>query len=191
MDEAIEVKQHGRRLMVLAACGAVCVLAVGGALLASALFPQALHPWPLFRSITLAPEGLAQVPAIGKGMLGLKALTWTLACLWPLWALYCLGQALCLGNVLNQRTTAAFGQLAHSVAGSLVLQAAPDLIAGFLDGLSESAGLARPFRMTGDFGFNLGVGGTYLAIVACFCLYSIAYLMKLAADAADDARSIV
>ena len=38
---------------------------------------------------------------------------------------------------------------------------------------------------------GIDFGNTYLFVISCLCLYSVAHLMRLATEAADDARSIV
>jgi|LNAP01.1.fsa_nt_gb hypothetical protein len=197
MDIENRIKRHGRHLMSLASAGALCI-ALAGLLLAAA--PHFLdfqaQSW-LGAKLSIAPELLARLSPQLKTLLSLKALAWTIAWLWPLLALRRLGQVLWQGNVLNGRTADAFRQLAHSIVASIVLQAAPDFLIGFVDGyLKGSIGASGdPGKSVIDvfdaFGSSLGLGGTYVAVIACVCLYSVAHLTKLAAAAADEARGFV
>jgi hypothetical protein len=114
-------------------------------------------------------------------MLTLSSICLMLSYLAPLFALRMLGRSLYRNEALTLPVANAFRQLAHSLLLYALLQFTSGLLAGFIDVGSDQPG----------FKYRIDFGQPYLLVVACLCLYSVAPLMKLAAQAADDSRSIV
>ena len=117
----------------------------------------------------------------GKTLVCVSNVLWTLAYLLPLIALRHLGSSLYGHEALTSPIATAFRWLAHSMLANIALLMA----AGFLIAMAEEAGNLHIYHSTFD------IRGDYLWIIACVCLYSVAHLMRLATEAADDARSIV
>lgn len=175
------IRRHGYHLMSLASLGTVAIAVLG--LLASAM------PWlpdwnPQWAGWSLAGLSWQQTQAMnpqGKLLLSLSGLAWTLAYLLPLGALRRLGNRLYRHDALTRPVADAFRWLAHS----LLLYALVNFGAALLAAFASEVGGGDPPK------FTLGFSGAYLFLVACLCLYSVAHLMRLAAEAADDSRSIV
>ena len=191
MNSEEKIKRHGYHLMSLALLGMICVFRVGLTLVAmpyvSDWRPQA-RIWARISGIEW--QQAIHLDSTSKAFLSLSFVAWTLSYLLPLSALRRLGRNLYRHEALTLPVANAFRWLAHSVLIGLLLQGVPDAGAGFINGLAEGYNAAgtTPIRHV-PHGF--GVGTTYIAIIACVCLYSVAHLMKLAAEAAEDSRSIV
>ncbi|KAF1691306.1 hypothetical protein CSC62_16275 [Pseudoxanthomonas jiangsuensis] len=118
-----------------------------------------------------------------------------IALLFPLWMLHRLGRCFRHTNVLGVRTSMAVRHLAHSIlAGQILLQA----LAGFFVGVAGAIAKVDGFEVLPAFsGYDihtsfLGVLTEILApLVVCITLYSLAWLIRIGAEAADDARGIV
>ncbi|HET7161319.1 MAG TPA: hypothetical protein VFI32_01420 [Rhodanobacteraceae bacterium] len=182
MNVENRIKRHGRRLMSLASLGIACVCLLGLCLVA---MPW-LHDWNPQSAVWSKISGLdwsqvVRLNGAGKVLVAVSNLFWTLAYLLPLVALRHLGNSLYRQEALTLPIATAFRWLAHSMLANIVLLMA----AGFLIAMAEEAGQLRIYHSTFD------VRGDYMWVIACICLYSVAHLMRLATEAADDARSIV
>ena len=107
-----------------------------------------------------------------------------LSYLFPLVAMRGLGRSLMREEALSLPVAKAFRRVGHATLLYALFRGMPDFVNGFIDGFN---GTTTP-------SFHLDVGyfsDLYLPVIACVCLYSVAHLMKLAAEAADDARGIV
>ena len=104
----------------------------------------------------------------------------TLAYLLPLVMLRRLGKRLYRHEALSRPVADAFLWLAHS----LLLFAALRFAGSLLVLSAVAAGSS-----TATFGINFS--DAYLFVILCLGMYSVAHIMRLAAEAADDSRSIV
>ena len=175
-----KIRRHGYHLMSLASIGMVAVAVFG--ILTSAM------PWmpdwhPQASGWNLAGLDWRQTQALnqeGKTQLSLAGLTWTLAYLLPLVMLRRLGKRLYRHEALSRPVADAFLWLAHS----LLLFAALRFAGSLLVLSAVAAGSS-----TATFGINFS--DAYLFVILCLGMYSVAHIMRLAAEAADDSRSIV
>lgn len=182
MNPEIKIMRHGYHLMSLASVGIACV-AVWGLLLVCMPYlpnwnPQATS-WATIAKVEW--EQAVRMNAAGKAWLSLAYAIWTLAYLLPLFALRKLGRALFRSEALTTPVAKAFLWLAHS----LPLNALLCFIAGMFIGIAAEVGGVEAHN------FKLDIGGFYIFLIATLCLYSVAHLMRLASEAADDSRSIV
>ena len=174
------IRRHGYHLMSLASLGMVALAGVG--LLTSAM-PWFTHWNPTWLSGNLGGLDWEQAQAMnrqGKALLSLAGIVWTLAYLVPLVALRRLGDRLYRHEALTRPVADAFLWLAHSLPAFALLSVAATT-------LTVYATVAGSSKTT----FNLDFSGIYLFLVACLGLYSVAHIMRLASEAADDSRSIV
>lgn len=191
------VRQHGRHLMGVALVAIVASAAYTLWCLAMPWWqPDKLDPALLARHFDLVvSDPAAMTPAVKALLVPTFALT-GLQALLPLFMLHRLGRCFSYENALDRRTAVAVRRLSHSIVASLVLLPA---LAGFLFAFAQTIaastgvemGLASSsFDSPASFLASLGAG-VVLPLVACICLYSLAWLIRIGADAADDARSIV
>ncbi len=174
-----KVRIHGRTLVTLASLGAAIVVSYGLVMAACAWLPASAasfwHGLPGMEWTSLvAPSGAQRL------QLSLAALLWTGALLAPLPALRRLGKRLQRHNLLSRPVTRAFAWLAHS----LPLYAALAAISAVLRQVAMS-------ELASGQAITLDLTQFYLLLVTGVCLYTVAHLMRLAADVAEDARSIV
>lgn len=112
-----------------------------------------------------------------------------LSYLFPLMAMQSLGRRLMREEALSLPVADAFRRIGHSTLLFALFQGIPDFINGFIDGFNDGTQGMWTMHFS-----PLAVGyfsDLYLPIIASLCLYSVAHLMKLAAQAADDSRSII
>ena len=174
------IQRHGRHLKSLACIGVAGVAALGDLAAASPwidMWALRTSAWSVFG---MPAHEAAALPDDARMLLSAACLLVTLAFLLPLLALRQLGQRLRDGDALGRPVADAFRSLAHS----LPLMAGLRLVANALAGAAAGVG-------GDDYHLSVDVGDTYLFLIACLCLYSVAHLMRLAAETADDARSIV
>ncbi len=107
-----------------------------------------------------------------------------LSYLFPLMAMHGLGRRLMREEALSLPVANAFRRVGHSTLLYALFQGIPEFVNGFIDGFLGKT--MPPFHLCVGYFSEL-----YLPIIASLCLYSVAHLMKLAAEAADDVRSIV
>jgi len=180
MRPELKIHRHGYHLMSLASAGSVCTLLLG-VLLASMPWLPDWHPQSTIWKIgEMDWERTQALSNNGKWLATSSCLLWTLACLAPLLALRRLGDRLYRYDALSRPVADGFHWLAHS----LPLHALLKLGAWTLEIAAEGDG-------GGEIGLTWDIGGTYLFLVGCLCLYSVAHVMRLASAAAEDARSIV
>jgi len=179
MSPELKIRRHGYHLMTLASVGTLVVAAAGLAwvLLVLAASPAVLAAWERF---DLTPEAAARLEAGTRGLLVLAAVLSTLAYLLPLAAVRRTGKALHAHPALSAPVARAFMHLAHSLPLSALCSLAADLVAAW----ALSSPGAVQLRIS--FGAN-----PYYFLLACLCLYSVAHLLHLAVQAAEDARSII
>lgn len=180
MRPELKIRRHGYHLMSLASLGMgmAAVLGVGASLLA-----WSVQASPSLLSLELfgAPlDELAGMEREARLLLALSGLVLTAAWLVPLFALRRVGKALYRYEALSLQVASAFMLLAHSLPAWLLLSLGHWVLAS----LAYSTGAGREVSFTVS-------SSSYLFILACLCLYSVAHVMRLAAAAADDARSIV
>ena len=177
----LQLRRHGYHLMSLASIGTLSVVVMG--LMTSAM------PWlpdwnPQWLGWNLAGMDWQQTLTLnrqGKILLSLSGIVWLLAYLMPLAALRRLGDRLYRHDALSRPVADAFRWLAHSLPLYALLSLGALLLAAFA---GEVGGGEQPK-------FSVSFSGIYLFLIACLCLYSVAHIMRLATEAADDARSIV
>lgn len=190
MNLEAKIKRHGYHLMSMASVGMFCV---GLATLLLATLPWISHD--IRPSGTLEILGFDVMEFMQAGANVRWAFTLTALCVGfayflPFGALRRLGHSLYHYEALTLPVANAFRLLAHSILACLLLQALPDMSLGFISGLLDGSGASTPARPPSiEHGFD--IGATYITVIACLCLYSVSHLMKLAAEAADDSRSIV
>jgi hypothetical protein len=181
MDIRAKIRRHGYHLMSLASVGTVGVSLIG-LLLVSTPWLAIWIPQAGELSVTVESE-LREMGATGRWLLSLAGLLWTLALLLPFLALRRLGSALYRHEALSGPVARAFGWLAHSLPAYALLSLAGGALSAIAPGID--GGDAQQYKFEFDF------GGGYVLLVACLCLYSVAHLMRLATDAADDSRGFV
>ena len=175
-----QVRLHGRSLARIAMLGIACIALLGFFLIAMPWLPDWNPQAPFWRVEGITWEQSVHMTPTNKLLLSLAATVKTLAWLAPLVALYRLGRRLHDNEPLSQPVAGAFRWLAHSLPAYMALSATSILLAAFTAETSNT-----PYPLGIDF------GNTYLFVISCLCLYSVAHLMRLATEAADDARSIV
>lgn len=177
-----KIKRHGYHLMSLASLGMFCVGVLGICLIVMPYFPDS-NPesglWLRISGLDLAQ--VARLNGTGKALVSASNFIWTLAYLLPLLALRRLGSKLHKHDALTVQVAQAFLWLAHALLSNALLL----MLGGFLIAMAEEAGGLSVYRA------NFDISGGYIWLIACLCLYSVAHIMRLAALAADDARSIV
>ena len=197
-EQTIEqnVQAHGRNLMGISA---VVMSLVGAYVLWTLALPW-LHPERMDAAFVLAHYDLvlSDPTALGNAMkaaLGITVAIEGLAWLLPLWMLYQLARCFNRENALNLATATAVRRLAHAIVLSvLVLPLAGGFVFAFVQMSADFSGIdihpassGRPWPV---YLVELGLGIT-LPLVACTCLYSLAWLIQRGAEASDDAKSIV
>ncbi|MFT4197540.1 MAG: hypothetical protein QM601_06460 [Pseudoxanthomonas sp.] len=191
MDAQNKIKRHGYHLMSLASVGMFCVGLLTWILMMVPWMPNKEHlnavHWKL---LGFDLQEFVRTGAHSQWELTLSALCVGTACFLPFRALRHLGYSLYRNEALTLPVAKAFRRLAHSILIGLLLQGLPDFCMGFVDGLAD--GYGTPGAMPTQYvPHGFGIAAIYIAIIACLCLYSVAHLMKLAAEADADARSIV
>ncbi|MFT4178296.1 MAG: hypothetical protein QM612_02365 [Thermomonas sp.] len=169
MSAENKIKRHGYHLMSLASLGMFCVTLWGVIMLSA--------PWHASAESTGFLGMTHGMDANARNQWMLASACWTLAYLLPLLALRRLGNRLYRQEALTLPVAHAFLSLANALLVSVFVR----LLA---DSLATEAG-SQPGT------FSLPFGSFYIVMITCLCLYSVAHLMRLAAEAADDARSIV
>ena len=177
-----KIKRHGYHLMSLASIGMFCVGVLGLCLMVMPYFQDSNPQSGLWLRISgLEWDQVARLNGTGKALVSASNFIWTLAYLLPLLALRRLGGKLYKHDALTLQVAQAFRWLAHALLSNALLL----MVASFLIAMAEEAGGVSIHR------YNFDISGGYIWLIACVCLYSVAHLMRLAALAADDARSIV
>lgn len=177
-----KIKLHGHHLMSLASIGMFCVCVVGLSLMAMPYFSDSNPESGLWlRILGLDWDQVMRLNGTGKALVSASNFIWTLAYLLPLFALRSLGSNLYKHDALTLQVAHAFRWLAHSLLSNALLL----MLAGFLIAMAEETGGVSIYRS------NVDISGGYIWLIACLCLYSVAHIMRLAAQAADDSRSIV
>lgn len=135
-------------------------------------------------------------PPVTRIMVSLGGLALGLMWYLPAWALYRLGRCFGSGNALNLNTSIALRQLGHALLISTVVL--PILAGIFIVIATSLAGIQPPDPDVGVplLPAFLSLGATLyhtvlLPLIASFCLYALAWLIQVGAEAADDSRSIV
>jgi hypothetical protein len=177
MTPETKIRRHGYHLMSLASLGFVGIALFGLLLVAMPWLPD-WHGWNVAGAEWKVAVGMDEG---GRMILSLSSALWTVAYLVPLMALRRLGHRLYSNEALSRPVADAFRWLAHSLPLHALLRMAAGLLAGIA---AEVGGAQEP-------SFTLDFSGGYVFLIACLCLYSVAHLMRLATDAAADARSIV
>ncbi|WP_024868139.1 hypothetical protein [Pseudoxanthomonas suwonensis] len=176
------IRRHGYHLMSLASVGIFCVALFGLLLMGLPWLSDWQPQASTWSRVAHVEWGLIRdMGTTGRRLLSLAFALWTLGYLLPLVALRRLGSALHRHEALSRPVARAFAWLAHSLPAYALLVLAQELLVAVA---CEIEGV-RQIHVEADF------GGIYLFLVACLCLYSVAHLMRLATEAADDARSIV
>lgn len=198
-EQTIEqnIQGHGRNLMGVAL---VAMLLVGAyqlwLMLLPWLWPERMDAAFLLRRFDLVVPDVALIGPGSKAMLTLTAAIYALSPLLPLWMLYRLGRCLGRENALNAQTANSVRQLAHSLlASTLLIPLLGGIAAGLVVFASAYSASGIEFQSSPPQSFikfiaDLGTG-ILILFVACTCLYSLAWLIQLGADASDDSRSIV
>ena len=178
MSPENRIRRHGYHLMSLASVGAVATISFG-IFISAMLWLAARNPdWSIWTS------EMKRTSAMGNTTLALLTASnvlWILGQLAPLIALRRLGNCLYRNEALARPVADAFRWLAHS----LPLYALLHILA------SSVEQMAFWFADVPEPKFELDLRGGYIFLIACLCMYSVAHLMRLATDAADDVRSIV
>ena len=182
MNTEDRIHRHGRSLMLLASLGLAFAAGLGLLTIAMPWLPSGAPDWlnwdiggiELHEAMTMTPAG--------KAMLSLAAGLWTLAYLVPLQCLRRFGQCLYRDEALSRPVADAMLWLAHSLPICLALTFAATLLA--LIGAEVGTGGTRH-------SYRISFAQPYLLAIACLGMYSVAHIMRLAAEAADDSRSIV
>jgi len=181
MTPEAKIRRHGYHLMSLASLGFAGVAVFGLLLVAMPWLPDWNPQWSGWNVAGVEWKRAVGMDEAGKLLLSLSSAMWTIAYLVPLMALRRLGHRLYSNDALSRPVADAFRWLAHSLPLHALLRVAAGLLAGIaaeVDGAQEQH-------------FTLDFSGGYVFLIACLCLYSVAHLMRLATDAAADARSIV
>jgi hypothetical protein len=182
MQTEENIKDHGRFLTSLANFGVLLVSVLGTGLVL-AHYPEGLPKWPILSRIWgLDLLRAAEMNMAGKVLLSLSNASLTLSLLLPLLALHNLGRTLSHSEVLSRPVAESFGKLARSL---LLHYTVLQILAGMAVSFAEQVSDTSIYAPEWDF------AGFYVWLIACTCLYSVAHLMKLASEAADDSRSIV
>lgn len=191
------VRGHGRNLRRVA-------LAAGVALAAYLLWavgmlwlqPGALDGQLLARHFGMTISDPTALGPVVKLLLTPSFALTGLQALLPIAMLYRLGNCFDQPTPLNRRTAAAVRRLSHPIVVSVL---ALPMLAGFLFAFAHLIALhdgvvldhvRSSFDSLAVFLASLGAG-IALPLVACTCLYSLAWLIRSGAEAADDVRSIV
>lgn len=175
------IQRHGYHLMSLASLGMVTMLVIGVMTSAMPWMPDWNPQWLGWNPAGLSWQQTLTMNSEGKLLLSLAGITSTLAFLIPLMALRRLGDRLYRHDALTRPVADAFRWLAHSV----VLHAMIRIAAMLLAATAGEVGGGDTVPLTFSF------SSAYLLFVTCICLYSIAHIMRLATEAADDSRSII
>lgn len=179
-----KIRRHGYHLMSLASLGMFCVGIIGIVMMTLPYQSGAKlesHFWQGL--IALDWKQVWAGGAASKAWISLSNGVWALSYFLPLLALRRLGSKLYRDEALTAPVAKAFLWLAHALPAYAVLQALSGFLIGFLAGFNGTA-LYQP-------SLSLDFSQLYLCVIACLCLYSVAHLMRLATQAADDSRSIV
>jgi hypothetical protein len=170
-----KVRLHGRSLTNLANLALTIIVITGGLSIAGMWLIDIPPQSPSWQGLRFIWQQSPAPPTNQRLALTLAELIWTSALLAPALALRVLGKNLQNHELLSRQTAKAFGGLAHAIPAYAALNA--------------SANLLRSYVSDGE----LSVDGNqlYLLLVTGICLYTVAHLMRLAATAAEDARSIV
>ena len=181
MHPQSRIRRHGYHLMSLASIGTLCVVALGLLLAAMPWLPGWNPQSTVWKIGDMGPEQILALDRAGRWLATLSSLAGSLGCLAPLVALRRLGDRLYRSAALGPPVAEGFRWLAHSLPLYALLQ-----FAGWMLGVAAS-GMAPE----GEMRFTFDFGGSYLLVVACLCLYSVAHVLRLAVAAAEDARGIV
>lgn len=181
MNFGKKIRRHGYHLMSLASLGIVCIALWGFFLTMMAWLPDWNPQAPGWDIAGIAWKQAIEMNTNGKWMVSGAAMLWTLAYLAPLVALRRLGRSLYRDEALSRPVANAFRWLAHSLLGYGLLNLGSFVLAS----------IAAETNKVPQHGLPFSTSGCYLFLIACLCLYSVAHLMRLATEAADDARSIV
>lgn len=196
MEVIEKIRRHGTHLVRLAIAALIVATLYLAWLAYVPWLPTALQdPSILARYYSVLVAEPEALPTSIKLMFSLSGIAIGISILLPLWMLYRLGDRLRRDNALTPDTATAVRHLAHSIIASQVLL---PFLAGILVGVAGSAlshaggdmQLASSAFSSGGVVLK-GLGEVFLLIVTCLCLYSLAWLIQVGAEAADDARSIV
>lgn len=182
MRAHIKIQSHAYNLISLANLGVGAMVVMGLFHLLAPYVPDWQPQWLHWDLFGLSPAEARALTPWGQFVLGLASLCQTAAYVVPLFALRRLGVALHRHEPLSRAVASAFRWLAHSLPFNLVLRCISLLLA-FAGKELGSGGSTHQLQ--------LHFADAYLFLVACLCLYSVAHVMQLAAQTADDARSIV
>lgn len=174
------IRRHGYHLMSLASIGTLVVVVLGLITSAMPWLPDWNPQWVGWELGGLSWQQTQALNPQAKGLLSLAGAAWTVAYLMPLAALRRLGDRLYRHDALARPVADAFRWLAHSLPLYAALSLAAALLAVYASAVGDS-----------EVKFAIGFSDIYLFLVACLCLYSVAHIMRLATEAADDSRSIV
>lgn len=182
MQPQSKLRRHGYHLMSLASVG---VFFVGGLGILLMALPW-LSGWQPHAAIwsgaaNVEWTAIQHMDNTGRSLLTLACALWLLGHVLPLIALRRVGSALYGHEALSHPVARAFAWLAHSLPTYAMLAFSQKTLVA----------IACEVGGVGQTRFELDFSGTYLFLVACLCLYSVAHLMRMATSAADDARSIV
>ncbi len=176
-----QVRVHGRTLVTLGTLGITCVAAMGFMLTMMSWLPDWAPQASVWTIAGIEWKQAVVMNTTGKWLLSTAGMLWTLAYLTPLIALRRLGRCLYANEALSRPVADAFRWLAHSVLGFALFNAGSIVLAA----------IAAEGNHVPQHDISISVAGCYLFLIACLCLYSVAHLMQLATEAADDAQSIV
>lgn len=177
-----KIRRHGHHLMSLASMamfgvGLYTLVMMG---LASRPDPDVhlleFHYGLRAEAPLVLESAVRQAIALAGGLLGLS---WLL----PLWMLRRLGYSLNREDAPSARTAAVLRHLAHAVLASLGIRFLAERVLDFSSAIAQPGQLEHVAR--------LALGSYFLTLVACLCLYSLSHVIRLGAEAANDARSIV
>src|SRR5690606_27957345 len=179
MNPELKIRRHGYHLMSLASIGTVTVTAVGlcFVLLVLSGSTAPFGTWVLF---DLPLEAAAGLDAGDRGLLAVAIVLSTLTYLLPLAAVRRVGKALHACVALSEPVASAFMRLAHSLPLSPRFGRGGAFVAAWVP-TSDGAWQLR---------FTVSPSPSYF-LLACLCIYSVAHPLRLAVQAAEDARGIV
>lgn len=184
MKHEAKIRRHGYHLMSLASLGMFCIAIITLVMVSLPYQPHVKLESTTWQSlIDLDWNSVWAADAITKAWVSLSNGIWGLSYFLPLLALRQLGSKLHHHEALTLPVAKAFLWLAHALLAYAVLQTLSGFLIGFVDGFRGSA-LYKP-------SVSLDFSLTYVWLIGCLCLYSVAHLMQLAAQTADDSRSIV
>lgn len=190
-----KIRRHGHHLTNLASVGMFCVFLWALWLACIPWLPEfRLETGLLERHFRLQAESPALLVPEARTLLSISGLLQGLAWLLPLWMLRRVARSL-HADALSVSTATALRRLAHAIlACSLLAPMLAGILAGMASETSAAAGTGPLTSVSGahpGFGILAGLPGVFMILVACICLYSLSHIIRLGAEADDDARSIV